>query len=378
MLIISPKTKLRHALTRRGLLTGAAALSMFEGLKLSEAQTQSPCGSFFPASPPTQAQNAGMTALKFVDDFNVPNTVAPTNSSALSGYNWWPNTNFGTTYAFNTTGNGNGVPPANISVFTNATAGGITNGASAADGGPFPSPNGGVAVLTSAVTGNGGVPTMVTVPPSTVHTNSSPGTIPASGTFDECYIEIYCQWNPNYVQSGQWPGLVLYSQQNKSIPGQTVMGSMELDQMENYLGNFSFPPEQMTSSAHCVLIGGNQPAAGGGTYGTGQTTPLPAGFVQTNYDGCWHLFGYLKQHTSSNSGSISVYYDNVLQNLYNLPTPILTGPGGSFTSGWDWVGYFNAYFYSIAAGYGPGLGNSATTPGPCFNVDYVRIWGKPS
>ena len=83
MRLISPKST---ELSRRKLLTGAAALAAYaEGFSPGNLEAQSPCGTFYP-TPPPQAAAAGTNQLVFADDFTV-NTFA-TSQNQASGANW--------------------------------------------------------------------------------------------------------------------------------------------------------------------------------------------------------------------------------------------------------------------------------------------------
>lgn len=367
MLLITPKTRRRLEIGRRGLLTGAAALSAFEGLKLSDAQAQSPCGSFYPIAPP-QAVAAGLTAPIFVDDFNVPGTVAP-NGNATSGYNIYPSVQPVTnTTKTDTVNNGNGTLAANVTAFTKATAAGITNGN--ADGGSFASPNGGILTLINQTAQYGGIPTVTTTATSTQRN----GTTGLQGTFKDFYVQTYLQFQPLFVCDNQWPALVFYVQNTAIPPGQTLQGSQELDQMESFAGNAGFTGNlslRMTSSGHCFTTA-SQPFQGGNTY----NGPVGGSGAAVNTDNNWHLMGYMKQSTGANTSNISIYWDNVLQSQFGLPTPLLGGPGGTPTTGWNWAEIFE-YFYAISAAYGS-TGNSSTSVTGCMNIDYIQFFGSPS
>lgn len=366
------------SLPRRRLLAGGAAALAYNQLKQAEAQGV--CGTFSPTAP-AQAVAAGMTRLIFADDFNVPGTIAP--GLQTSGYNWYPNTDFGATTAVGS-GAGNGSPPANITVYPTATAAGITNKNSG--GGSFASPGGGICVLNAPVAAANGIATMTTTAGATQQHS-----IPSTGVFTHWYSEIYAQFQPLFICPGQWTAWWFGTQLDSIPPGQTLLGSQELDWMEANAGNNLFTgilSERMTTSGHCFLSNNTQPFAGGDTYNGVGPTPGPA----INTDNNFHLWGYLKQSTGNGSGLIHVYYDNVLQTIFSLGgADIITGSAESTVApgkGWNWAelfqyfGIISACFFSNSANtFGTQAstfatsGNSNTLITPNLNIDYYRVWG---
>jgi len=338
-----------------------------------------------------------MTKVIFFDDFNVAGTVAP-NDTVTSGYNFYPANGIGNTSGVVTAdgsitingvvtnnagikANGNGTPMANVTVYTKATAAGIINKNNG--GGPFASPNGGIMTLNAPVAANGGIPTVTTTASSTQRVST-----PSTGVFTWGYFEVCMQLNPLFVCPGQWPAIWYQVQQTAIPPGQTVQGSVELDQMEtnagnnNYVGNLS---KRMTSSGHCWLASGPNPNPfnGGNTYGTGGVGSNVTNFVETDLDNDFHLYGFMHVSTGSGTGYIEVYFDNVLQTLYTLPGRIVTGPNGQ--TGWNWAEIYQ-YFMILSANYFNNSGanqastfatsgNSATLLTPNVNVDWVRVLG---
>lgn len=357
-----------------------------------------------PAAPttipiPPQATAAGMTKVLLFDDFNVAGTVAP-NDTVTSGYNFYPQNGIGATTGVVTTdgsitingsvvtnagikANGNGTPVANVTVYTNATAAGITNGNSVTPA--FVSPNGGIMTLNMPTVASGGIASVTSTATSTQQSS-----VPATGVFKWFYAEVCMQFQPLFVCPGQWTALWYTPQIDVIPPGQTLLGSQELDQLECNAGNNGFTGNlslRMTTSGHCFLSNDTQPFAGGDTYNGVGPTPGPA----ANTDNNFHLFGYLHQSTGNGTGLIHVYYDNVLQTVFNLGgADIITGSSEATTgahAGWNWAELFQ-YHMIISACFFSGAspnqastfatsGNSNTLLTPNLNVDWVRVLGPP-
>ena len=385
MLIISPKTKRRHETTRRGLLTGAAALSMFEGLQLSDAQAQSPCGTFWPVAP-KQASDAGIATLWMADDFAIPGTLAP-DTKALSGYNLYPASSGGiganTTTATVTTGGAaaaNGTPTANSTVYTQATAAGLKN--KNTSGGSFASPNGGILTMIAPPFTNGGIATLTTTATPTQYSSlPATGTIPIIKSF---YCHVYAQLNPLYNCNGQWSGIWFEPQLRIIPPNQSFQGNLEIDQMELAGNNngYTASNRRMSSSTHEWIFtdaqgSSRQWSGGGGDYVNAQFGSA------LQLDEQWHLFGFLCKNNGNGTGYVTVYLDNSAIFLYSYANPIKTGiTGGAQGFEWvalDWKEYliFSACYAQSGANQGSNFansGNSTTLQTPCFNVDYYQIF----
>ena len=356
---------------------------------------------------PPEAAAVGFTELIFSDDFNVAGTVAP-NDTVTSGYNFYPANGIGCTSGVVTAdgsitingsvvnnagilANGNGTPMANVTVYTTATAAGIANGNTG--GGPFASPNGGIMTLNAPVWANGGIATVSTTASSTQRVS-----IPSTGVFTYGLFEVCMQLQPLFVCPGQWPAIWYQVQKTVIPPNQTVQGSEEIDQLETFAGNAGYTgtlSKRMTAGGHCWLASGPNPNPynGGGTYGTGQIGTNTSGFVETDLDNEFHVWGMLKVSTGPGTGYIQIYFDRVLQTIYSYSNPLVTGLGGTPTSGgqplgWAWADLFQ-YFMILSACYfnnsGPNQastfatsGNSNTLRTPNVNVDWARVWGAPT
>lgn len=343
MLIISPKTRRKLELGRRALLTGAAAVSAFEGLKLSDAQAQSTCGIFYPSSSPAQAQAAGMNVLKFREDFNIAGTVAQT-SGATSGFNFFLQN--GSTYG------------SNVTVNTSGTAAGISNGNTG--GGSFPSANGGLLVI-SGPNGNGNVSICST--PESTQLSSNPG----FGNWKYFYAHVYAQMNNSAMNHSLDWFAPLWLDSQLSIPLTPPLSTLggagytEFDVVELYGNdvNFSYTAQQMTSGGHQWQVNNaTQISSGGGTWQTG-SAPSPQ--TQINYDNGWHLWGVLWKPNGTGAGQLSIYYDNQLAATFGNSTTIATGSGGA--AGYQWMDAGGPMYLKLG---GPASFN--------MYVDYIEVW----
>lgn len=341
MLIISPKTRRRHALTRRGLLTGAAALSMIDGLKLSDAQAQSACGSFYP-TPPAPAAAAGFNNLVFSDDFDVAGTIGPGTTSDGSGnFNFWL-----WNQCNNTLGTG-ASSTANVVLLPTQTAAGVSNGNSG--GGSFASANGGILQLNGPACGSGNI---------TVASQQN--------AFYGGYIEAYLQFNPNLNVNGNWIAWWMNARNRIPFGGFSQIWT-ELDIVEVYDGNFGFPASGAYASCKQWGANGSNSVAGAGQY------IVPNGSANFVQDSNWHKFGFRWQvdgglsagPNTTATGTISFWIDDlqmVTWNNGNPKTSYRSGPGGD-----PGAQYMNFSVQPLYLGGPFGAGAN-------MNVDYVRVW----
>lgn len=333
----------KKLITRRGLMTGAVAgaSAAYVGLQPERVRAQSPCGTFYP-TPPPGAAFGGFSRLVYADDFNVAGTIGP--QSSTTGYNFYLNADFNDTLA-------------NATILPTQTAAGVANGNSG--GGPAASPLGGILKMNGTGPNNSGNITIRSS--STNYTgNSNPGLIYGG------YIEAYMQFNPNLNKPSNWPAWWMNAQQRITFNG-TANSYAEIDIMENFLGNFSFPTSQTGGNTKEWTPSGS--VSCGGTFGN----VLNGAYTQFNQDSNWHAFGVCwtvngglgSGPSTAATGTFSYWLDN--QKIYtynggNFKTIFNTGPGGDV--GARFVN-FSYQVLLLGGGYGAGAD---------MNVDYVRVW----
>lgn len=272
--------------------------------------------------------------IVFQDDF-VTNTLQPNPGAGFSSsFNWFASQNAP-----------NPVAGPNYNVLTATQAAAIGNGNTG--GGPMPSPNGGIFQIfgQSGMNYNGN---WATVNDSTNPTNGR--------KWKYFYAEAYIQYSHATFASqgigGGWPAWWSYSDPNPAT-GKPI----ECDFMEDQ-GNSPYwtiwdpgggDPNSFTVSSGDI-ISPNEP----------------------NGDSEWHTYGFLWRQTGTNTGEITMWYDNV-----QIPSSTVkrglatstftTGTGGNlpdldFTQGlWVTLGCGQP-------GYNPPQTNKA------LNTDYVRVW----
>lgn len=323
------------SLPRRRLLSGGAAALAYNALKRQEARAQSPCGTFYPPTPPSYASGY---KLKFRSDFTLKNEVDPTGT-ATSGYNWYIQ------------GGINASAAANAPINTTATA-----------SGSFASPFGGILALNGPNYPGDGNVTICSTPEST-----QGNSIPATGCWTHGLFELYGQMsNITTATNNQWWAYWFDTQVDGNSPGLT-----ELDTLENFMQNFGYPTSELSSGGHQWNPGDGQVAnAIGGSYGT--MTGPGGSWVQTNADTGYHKFGMLWVQLTAPSGGgsgtgyVEIYYDDVAQTLYPYQASprIPSGTGGQI--GYQWLEYGQPIYCKLG---GP--------PGFNFNIDYFQVW-QPS
>jgi hypothetical protein len=271
----------------------------------------------------------------FQDDFTTAATLQPsvTSQTYNSAFNWFANSNAVSP-----------VSGTNYNTLTTTQASALSNGNSG--GGPKPSPNGGLFQIfgQSDMTYNGNWATTV---------NGTPAT---GRKYKYFYAEAYIQYSHATFAAqgivGGWPAWWSYSDANPST-GKPC----ECDFME----------DQGTSPYWTMWDPGG---------GDVSATTISAGDIisptEPNGDSNWHTYGFLWRNTGTNTGEITLWYDNVqipdsFAKQHLLKSTFTTGTGGNlpdldFTAGlWVVLGCGQP-------SYSPAATNKA------LNVDYVRIW----